>query len=202
MAVQRLIIDGYGQIELNNCAFRRDGRIEAQCKPNKTNFADANRVLENGMLLAVDNVAREVKLPVANETLPIAINYSSEHIYDERTPGLKNFYLKGTNDFLPRLGYLSVGDKFTENCISYDNTVDDDWAPDTETYPGDTDDSAFRRNMLAANLATTPIYGGICTNGSILVSATAPTVGPVLRLIKVTTMPDGTIGFKFQVYAC
>ena len=23
---------GYGQIELNQCAFRRDGRIEAQCK--------------------------------------------------------------------------------------------------------------------------------------------------------------------------
>ena len=52
----RMIIDGYGQVELNNVAFRRDGRIEAQCKPDETDFSQA--VVENGMLLAVDNVAR------------------------------------------------------------------------------------------------------------------------------------------------
>ena len=30
MAQTRLVIDGYGQLELNNVAFRRDGRVEAQ----------------------------------------------------------------------------------------------------------------------------------------------------------------------------
>ena len=30
MAQKRLVIDGYGQLELNNVAFRRDGRVEAQ----------------------------------------------------------------------------------------------------------------------------------------------------------------------------
>ena len=31
MSLKRLVIDGYGQLELNQVAFRRDGRIEAQC---------------------------------------------------------------------------------------------------------------------------------------------------------------------------
>lgn len=29
---KRVKIDGYGQVELNRCAFLRDGRVEAQCK--------------------------------------------------------------------------------------------------------------------------------------------------------------------------
>ena len=31
MALQKMEKKGYGQLELNNVAFRRDGRIEAQC---------------------------------------------------------------------------------------------------------------------------------------------------------------------------
>lgn len=191
MAIKRLVIDGYGQIEINNCAFRRDGRIEAQCKPYAGTEAAPGDfytdVVENGMLLMVDTVNRLLRKPDATLTYPVALNYSTEHIYDERTPGLKNFYAKGTGDFLPRLGYLSVGDKFTENCISYDNT---EWA----------DDNAFKTAM--GNVATTPIYAGVCADGSLLVSATKPTVGPVLRVIKKTTMPDGQFGLKFQVYEC
>ena len=108
MATKRLVIDGFGQVELNNVAFRRDGRIVAQCAPDTTDFAAIP--VENGMILAVDETARTVKLPT-NASLPLALVYSTEHIYDERTPGLKNFRLNGTNDFLPRLGYLDVGDK-------------------------------------------------------------------------------------------
>jgi len=31
MAAKRLVIDSFAQLELNNVAFRRDGRVEAQC---------------------------------------------------------------------------------------------------------------------------------------------------------------------------
>ena len=85
MALQRYTIDGYGQIELNNVAFRRDGRIEAQCALDPTDFATVPA--ENGMLLAVDNVNRVVKF-AEDATLPIALYYSAEHMYDERTVGL------------------------------------------------------------------------------------------------------------------
>lgn len=186
MAIKRLTIDGYGQIELNNVAFRRDGRIEAQCAPDTTDFATAK--VENGMLLAVDGANRKVKFAV-DGSLPIALNYSAEHMYDERIPGLKNFYLNGKGDFLPRLGYLSVGDKFTTNCICYDSTVDTDW----------TTESAFISAL--ANYKSTALYGGISSTGAILVSATAPTVGPKLKIVEKTTMPDATLGVKFQVLA-
>ena len=33
-----MLIDGFGQIELNQVAFRRDGRIEAQCALNPVDF--------------------------------------------------------------------------------------------------------------------------------------------------------------------
>ena len=178
----RMIIDGYGQIELNNVAFRRDGRIEAQCKPDETDFSDA--VVENGMLLAVDNVARTVKF-ATDSSLPVALVYSAEHMYDERKPGLKNFYLKGKDDFLPRLGYLAVGDKYTTNCVAYDSS---EFA----------DDSAFESALEA--LDSTPLWAGIDASGAHKVSATAPTVGPKIRVIKKTTMPDGTLGLKMQVY--
>ena len=188
MALTRLTIDGYGQIELNNVAFRRDGRIEAQCAPDTTDFATAK--VENGMLLAVDNINRKVLF--ADDTTapyPIALNYSSEHIYDERTPGLKNFALNGAKDFYPRLGYLAVGDKFTTNCVGYDTSVDTGW----------TSDSLFLQAV--DSVSTTPLYGGVSDVGAIKVSATAPTFGPKLLVTKKTTMPDGTVGIKFQVIA-
>lgn len=186
MALTRLTIDGYGQIEINNCAFRRDGRIEAQCAPDTTAFSQI--MVENGMLLAVDAVNHKVTLPVDN-SLPIALNYSAEHIYDERTPGLKNFALKGdgSEDFYPRLGYLSVGDKYTTNCISYDNG---EWATE----------SAFISAL--ASYKETALYATAGSNGTHTISSSAPSEGIKLRVIEKTTMPDGTLGVKFQVYAC
>ena len=120
MALQRLTIDGYGQLEINFFTAPRDGQIEAQCKLNETDFAEMPA--EVGMLLAVDNINRRVKLPVAGEPYPIAINYSTEHMYDEREMALKNFKLD-KNTFCPRLGYIGVADKFTTNTVCYDDAA-------------------------------------------------------------------------------
>ena len=176
MAIKRLVIDGYGQIELNNAAFRRDGRIEAQCKPEDI------EIVENGMLLAVDNIKRTVKFAKDN-SFPIALVYSAEHMYDDRANGLKDFKLKGVNDYLPRLGYTTLADKFTTNCICYD---DGEFA----------DDAALIEAL--GNIAETRLYGGVSEEGAIKVSATEPTFGPKLLVVKKTTMPDGQLGIKFQ----
>lgn len=179
MALKRFEIDGFGQLELNNVSFRRTGQIEAQCALDDTFTKDAPA--ENGMLLAVDRANRTVKLPTATETLPIAINYTTEHMYDERNNALKDFSLvKGT--FLPRMGYLSTGELFTTNCLAYDSS----------DY---TDDAAVK----ALNVKTTAVYGGISTTGAIKLQKTAPTAGPVLKAVESTTMPDGQFAIKFQV---
>ena len=182
MADKRLVIDGFGQVELNQVSFRRDGRIEAQCALDATDFASVPA--ENGMLLAVDRVNRTVKFPV-DDSMPIALNYTTEHMYDERANALKDFKLeRGT--FLPRLGFLSVGELFTTNCICMDS---DDFA----------NEAALAAATTAAALATTPLYGGISSMGAIKVSDTKPAAGPVLLVVEKTTMPDNQFALKFQV---
>lgn len=181
MALKRFVIDGYGQLELNQVAFRRDGRVEAQCALDETDFASVPA--ENGMLLAVDRVNRAVKFFDENEDFPIALNYTTEHMYDERANALKDFSLeRGT--FLPRLGYLSVGELFTTNCLAYDNSEF-------------TDDDAVVTALEAID--TTAVYGGASAEGAIALSATKPTAGPVLKVVEYTTMPDGQPAVKFQV---
>lgn len=184
MGINRLTIDGYGQLELNNCAFRRDGRIEAQCALDATDFATIPA--ENGMILAIDRVTRTVHLPDSTKPWIVGLNYTAEHMYDERTPGLKNFKLE-KGSFCPRLGYLAYGDKFTTNCISYNTS---DFA----------DDAALKAAVLTGAGAVA-IYGSESSDGSILLKkTTAPqSTAVVLRAIEMTTMPDGQFAIKFQV---
>ena len=161
---------GYGQIELNQCAFRRDGRIEAQCK-----IANADYV-ENGMILAIDNTKREVRYPAAGDYM-FGLNYTSEHMYDERLVGGLKYYKTDKDSFLPRLGYLAVGDKFTTNTVVYADTL----------------------------TLTNAVYGYVKAgdNGYIRLSAEKPTDAiagaPLLRVIDAkATMPNGAPAVKFQ----
>lgn len=187
MAIKRLTIDGYSALELNQVAFRRDGRIEAQLPLDTTDFATVRA--ENGMLLVADRINHCVRMPDASESQPVLLNYSSEKMYDERHNALKDFSL-GKKDVYPRLGYLAVGDKFTTNCVSYDSS---DFA----------DDDAVAAAVKQAALKTAAVYGGMSTDGSILLDTTAPTAGPVLQAIydpmAHNTLPDGTFGITFRV---
>lgn len=174
----RLQIDGYGQVELNNCAFRRDGRIEAQCALSTTDFASVPA--ENGMILRVKKADKTVCFADASEANQLyALNYSAEHIYDERTPGLKNFKLEATDDFYPRLGYLAVGDLWTTNCI------------DLGAYSSYAD--------VVTALGSGEVYATIGTQGAVVLAAAAPSAGPVIQVIKPTTMPDGQKALQLQV---
>jgi hypothetical protein len=159
---------GYGQLELNQVAFRRDGRIEAQCK-----MADGIEYLENGMILAINPVTRTVGFPDENSKL-FALHYSAEHMYDEKDRGLKHFKLEA-NTFLPRLGYLATGDKFTTNTV---------------------EDSGITLTTIATGAL---VYGEPSDNGYIKLTTTKPTGSVVLQAIEYTTMPDGAPAIKFIV---
>ena len=104
-------------------------------------------------------------------------------MYDERTLGLRNFKLE-RGSFLPRLGYLAEGDKFTTNCLCYD---------DGEF----TNMDAFVAGL--EKIGTEEVYGTQSEIGYIKVSAEEPVEGVKLRAIKKTTMPDGQLAVKFQV---
>ena len=161
--------NGYAQLELNNAAFRRSGRIEAQCK-----IADGIEYLENGMLVAVNNAARQVEfVNEDNAHLPVALHYSSEHMYDNRANALKDFKLE-PGSFLPRLGYLGAGDKYTTNCVNY----------------------AAGEGLWDEIANGTALYAHADVDGYHLVNSTADKA--IAIVIGATTMPDGQKAVKFQ----
>ena len=167
----KLAKNGYGQLELNQVAFRRDGRIEAQCK-----IADGIAHIENGMLLAVNNMNRTVDFVKTGNVHPVALHYSSEHMYDGRANALKDFRLDA-NSFLPRMGYLSAGDKYTTNTVCYDESK----------YASE--------DLFLAALGTKPMYAHAHTDGYHLVNETAS--GAIALAVAATTMPDGQNAVKF-----
>ena len=164
--------NGYGQLELNQVAFRRDGRIIAQYK-----LDDAIPYVENGMLLAVDHVNKTIKYPTEGQTKGLALNYTTEHMYDERLVyGLKHFKLdNGT--FLPRLGVLAETDRYTTNTVCYD----------TEVFA---DEAAIETAVKAGE-----VYGAAYTDGYTMLVKDAENA--VLQAIEYTTMPDGSKAIKF-----
>lgn len=192
MAITRLYpveTYGYGQIEPNHVTFTVDGRSESQLP-----FVDGNGgKAENGMLLAVDVTA--VRYPSAAEvtaasSMAFGIHYSTEHNYDGGLSGRKNFYLGADKgNFYPRVGFLAAGEKFTVNGLCADIT-----SSGTGTFASVTAAIAALKGC-----EITAVYGGISDIGLIKVSGVAPAYGPVLKAVKLHTMPDGNPGVKFQV---
>ena len=75
----RMVIDGYGQVELNNVAFRRDGRIEAQCALDTAAFT-SQVPCENGMILRVKKAEHKITFADASAANQLyALNYTTEH---------------------------------------------------------------------------------------------------------------------------
>lgn len=193
MSIERLTIDGYAVLELNRVSFPITGRVVADV-PLKSTFT-AQAPAENGMILAVDYVANEVALPSgANDARVLGLHYSPEKEYDPNLSGLNQFKLvaEATNKyqnvaqgFYPRLGILSVGEKFTSNCIAYD-----------------TADFLSNDAALAALAAykTTAVYATAGSTGAILLDTTIPSTASVaLQVIGITTLPNGDYGVKFVV---
>lgn len=178
MAFTRLAINDNGQIELNNVAFRRDGRIEAQCK--------LSVAAENGMILAVDTAKREVRLPKAEgEDCPLAVVYTSEHLYSDREDGLKNFINKEGS--YPRMGYPAIHDIWTTNTIGYDSS---------EFNSNDEVVEAIK------NAGKKALYGKVGAEGVVTLTATKPTSGLCFKVatgMGAGSMPDGQVGVKLEV---
>lgn len=187
MALKRLPIDGYAVLELNKVTFPKTGAIFAQYALG-SDFSSTVPA-ENGMLLAIDEVAGEVALPAGATGEVLALHYSTEKLYNQQNQRLKDFALfpdtttVGDANY-PRLGVLALSDTFTTNCISY-----------TEANFADV---ATLKTAIDA-VGTTPLYGVACANGGIEIVAVKPTAGVGLTVIKATTLPSGDYAVKFGV---
>lgn len=205
-----LIEEGYGQVELNHVAFRRDGRIEAQCAISRSFDYDSGG-LENGTIVGVSAHRREV-IPAwmtlqgnpINFGLPYGLHYSAERTPNKRASGLKDFILKPDGS-LPRVGYLAEGDTFTTNNVVY--TIPDSVSEDAPVSYYEQYFQSSVKNMIDNGLCyaiieeAQPRLSLVFSDSLHEISgdfAKYPR-GPLFHVSRLTTMPDGQRAVELHV---
>lgn len=178
MADVKLFDDGYAVVETNHVAAVRTGQIKAQYEVAKDGSDFQN--FENGMLLVVDDVAKDVDFPAIGTEL-CYLHASEERIYDPIL-GRKSFILKGEFD-RPKMYKLSEGDIFETNAVVVN---DADFA-----------------DLAAAKAGAK--YGVPHTSGRIELLdetdglAAFDTHAIVLEVVEFVTLPNEHEGIKFAV---
>jgi hypothetical protein len=216
----------YGQIEPNQTWFNRDGMVEAQCYLDPDQFADdivapltkyvaatssngvttpaTKIVAQDGAFLMVDKSQGLATIPStagSEAGFPMGINYSSEQMYDERTPQRRKFFLT-TEKWLPRIGYTAPGMRLTTNTVQWDTTCS------TVDLSGCTtsDDSftAFTaiKNYINAGNKNAPLYACVVdgSDGELVIGADpADALGNVYaEVVAAYDNADRTCSFMFQ----
>jgi hypothetical protein len=217
---------GFGQFEPNQVWFTRNGAIEAQCKLDpevftsdiKTmgcacNASDGKIYGEVGQFLAVDKAPLTglgngngiATVPTAKtdaKGLPVGVNYSTEKIYNQFTPGRRNYYMTA-NDFNPRIGFLSVGERFTTNTVLI-NTAADTFTPatvsDGDIVAASRETWANIKNALKDGAVIYAVLTDESEGQLVLGEDVANALGGIYtRVVKAYTNADGTLSFMFQV---
>lgn len=134
MALHEFDCKGYGQIEPSQVWFNRAGMVEAQCELNPNQFASHFPVLpaeaaqgkivaENGAFLMCDKERKLACIPskeLADWGYVAGINYSTEKIYNQFTPGRRNFCMVA-GEYLPRIGFVEPGMRICTNAVCWDD---------------------------------------------------------------------------------
>ena len=199
MAIVTPTIKGYPVLEANVLKARHTGRIWSQYELDETSFSTGKAF--NGMILAIDDVNKCVKLPSVNASATTsdevyALHFSVEAEYEHK--GLNTFAVareKVDNEpnvsvHYPRMFELSVGDILTTNCVKLNGN-------NVTAIEGAT--TATSVEYMVNGTTTTPVYGGIDTSGYIVLDTTKPTVGPVMKVVKQNTLPNGEWAVKLAV---
>lgn len=177
MAIKRVKTDGYGQVELNRCAFLRDGKIEAQCKL-------VGGKAENGMVLNM-NKQEGTCAPLKTGLTPIfaGLCYSAEHTQDATQTGLKDFV--NEEGSYPRIGRIEMGDLFTTNTIAY---FDNEFT---------SDENLFAENVKNLNLC---VLDGVFTFYKNAATIASANVIPLrYKVTKWTVLSDGQRAAQIMV---
>lgn len=174
---------GYGQVEPNHLSGIVTGQIYAQLpahvKGTEEGSADSITQLEQGQFAKYDYAAGEVNFTGEGEFMLV---YNEEKLYDERKQSHKDFVYK-VGDFTdgkmyPRLIKTNIGDIFTTNTFGGANT------------------SADAEVQQSVSLAVgNKLYVGA---DGFLTTTKGEDAVPVFKVVKESTMPDGTPGVKIQ----
>lgn len=204
MAIKFFDCKGYGQIEPNQVWFTRAGMVEAQCALDPEKFAsnfpmtdkeatDGKIYGENGAFLMVDKANGIATVPtkdLSNDGLPMGINYSTERIYNQFTPGRRNFCMI-CGEYYPRIGFVEPGMRITTNAVAWDTTAF------TQETSKEFYDEVKKRLSEKTDVYAYVVNG---SNGKLTIGAkVADAIGNVYaKVVKAYTNADGTLSFMFQ----
>lgn len=133
MAIHEFDCKGYGQIEPSQVWFTRAGMVEAQCVLDSKRFvshfpalpSEQNKIVaENGAFLAIDKerkIATVPNKPMSQAGFKFGINYSTEKIYNQYTPGRRNFCMIAGE--VPRIGFVELGMRICTNSVCWDDSA-------------------------------------------------------------------------------
>ena len=212
MALQIFDCNGFGQLECSQTWFDRAGMSESQCELDPTKFAskfpmgaDSARAGliygEVGQFLMIDKVNKIATLPtkaLSDLGYQMGINYSTEKIYNQFTPGRRNFCMIA-GEYLPRIGFIQPGMRICTNTVAYD----DETFPAT---PGSTvSPSRQMYDQVKTALATTPatpIYAVVTddSQGRLVIGADIEdAIGNVYgQVVEAYYNADNTLSFKIM----
>lgn len=235
MAINFFDCKGYGQIEPSQVWFNRAGMVEAQCALDPNVFAstfpvtpaeiNAGKIVaENGAFLMVDKERKIATVPTKDLSdlgLKMGINYSTERIYNQYSPGRRNFCMIA-GEYLPRIGFVEPGMRICTNAVAWDtedcildgiganSTSDDVWTAVRDYIENlRHDETVGRKNAptagtttITSNPKTAPIYCGV-KDGSLgkLVIGIDPAnaIGGVLGIVTAAYYnADNTDAFKIM----
>ena len=204
MAIKFFDCKGYGQIEPNQVWFTRAGMVEAQCALDPEKFAsnfpmtekevtDGKIYGENGAFLMVDKAKGIATVPtkdLSDDGLPMGINYSTERIYNQFTPGRRNFCMI-CGEYYPRIGFVEPGMRITTNAVAWDTTAF------TQETSKEFYDEVKKRLSEKTDVYAYVVNG---SNGKLTIGAmVADAIGNVYaKVVKAYTNADGTLSFMFQ----
>lgn len=165
----RFLTSGYSVVETNHVAAVRTGEIKAQYPMSAALKAVG---AQNGQLLTVNDVTKEVGLPAA-ATAYVYLHASEEQLYESHL-GRNAFIVM--DPMYPRMMKLNVGDIFETNAVDLGLFAD-----------------------VAAAKASAKV-GVPSDSGDIeLLAAAAGTEVVVLDIVEWVTLPNGETGIKFAV---
>lgn len=212
MALQAFDCKGFGQLEPSQTWFNRAGMVEAQCHLDPEKFASsfpmtaaqatAGKIYaEVGAFLMVDKQNKIATIPnkdMSDAGYPMGINYSTEKIYNQFTPGRRNFCMIA-GEYLPRIGYTEPGMRICTNTVMWDDTV----YTVSSTSPVSPSVQMYQQVKQAlATDPTTPIYACVLegSDGKLVIGADPEdALGDVYaQVVQAYTNADTTLSFKIQ----
>lgn len=225
MAIQYFDCKGYGQIEPSQVWFTRAGMSESQCELDPDVFASHFPALptevaagklyaENGMFLMIDKERKIATIPteaMSKLGFKMGINYSTEVIYNQFTPGRRNFVMVA-GEYLPRIGFIEPGMRICTNAVAWDDTVFTVNAtlpetPSVQMYNAVKERLATMRDATTGRAAkgytgdNAPIYAVVTkdSQGKLVIGADpADAIGNVYAIVtEAYYNADNTLAFKF-----